>query len=266
MLMAITRRLSPTIGDCELTYLPREQINVERAIAQQNEYVQYLKNLGVSVVTLDSEPDFPDAVFVEDPAVVVDEVAVIPRMGAPSRRSETESMAKVLSNYRPLKYMNGVATLEGGDVVRAGRTLYVGLSTRTNREGIAQLQTFLEPYDYQVKAVEVHGCLHLKTGCSYLGNNAFLINRCWVDTTPLEVFDLIEAPPDELWAANVLVIGNNALVPACCPETGAILRDRGLNVTKIDVSELEKAEGSLTCMSIIFNNGKTPAPSSPNNS
>jgi dimethylargininase len=248
MLMAITRRLSPTIGDCELTYLPREQINVERAIAQQTEYVQYLKNLGVSVITLDSEPDFPDAVFVEDPAVVVDEVAVIPRMGAPSRRSETESMAKVLSNYRPLKYMNGSATLEGGDVVRAGRTLYVGLSTRTNREGIAQLQTFL------------------KTGCSYLGNNAFLINRCWVDSAPLEEFDLIEAPANELWAANVLVIGNNALVPACCPETGAILRDRGLNVTRIDVSELEKAEGSLTCMSVIFNNGKTPAPSSPNNS
>lgn len=252
MLVALTRQISPSFDDCELTYLSREKIDIAKAIEQQKAYEKCLSELGLRVVSLPPEPDLPDAVFVEDTAVVVDEVAVITRMGAVSRRPEVESIAAVLEKYRPLKFIDGGGTLEGGDVVRAGRTLFVGVSTRTNLEGINQLRNFLEPYDYEVIPVEVHGCLHLKTGCTYLGQNTVIINRLWVDAEPFKGFEMIIAPPHEQWASNVLVIGDDALAPACCPQTAVMVRSVGLKVHAIDASELEKAEGSMTCMSVVF--------------
>src|SRR5204863_2683547 len=139
MLTAITREVSASISDCELSFHAREPIDVAKAIAQHKAYRDCLVDLGVRVVSLPAEPELPDAVFVEDPAVVVDEVAVISIMGVPSRRPEARSLADALSRYRPVKFLREPATLDGGDVLRVGRRVFAGLSRRTNREGIAQL-------------------------------------------------------------------------------------------------------------------------------
>src|SRR5215207_2161907 len=139
MLRAITRAVSPAMNRCELTYLERQEIDVARAVGQHDAYVRCLRELGLEVLELAADPELPDSVFVEDPAVVVDEVAVIARMGAESRWAESEAMAEALAPFRPLYRMTSPATLDGGDVFRAGLTLFAGLSQRTNREGIAQL-------------------------------------------------------------------------------------------------------------------------------
>jgi dimethylargininase len=208
--------------------------------------------LGVRVISLPAEPELPDAVFVEDTAVVVNELAVVAAMGAVKRRSELPSLTKVLSSYRPLKFLNHSSTLEGGDVIRIGRTLYVGVSGRTNYEGVMQLREILKPYDYQVRPVEVKACLHLSTGCSYAGPNTILANPGWVDTSQFEGLDVIAVPPTEPWAANTLVIGDVTVVGSAYPKTRALLEERGFKAVSLDISELEKAEAGLTCLRLIF--------------
>src|SRR5687767_2003345 len=160
MLIAITRNVSPSINNCELSFHKRQPIDVARAIAQHEAYQDCLRELGVRVVSLPAEPELPDAVFVEDPAVVVDELAIISVMGAPTRRPEAKSLAEAISNYRSIRFLNAPATLEGGDVMRAGRRILVGSSLRTNRQGIDQLRDLLQCYDYVVEPVDVRGCLH----------------------------------------------------------------------------------------------------------
>jgi dimethylargininase len=252
MLSAITRGVSQSLGDCELSYLSRERIDVERAVAQHRLYEQKLVQLGVRVHALPAQADLPDCVFVEDPAVVFDECAVM-TMGIESRRRERDGLAPFLSEFRALKRLCEPARLEGGDVMRVGRTLYVGESGRTNAAGREQLRKILSPFDYEVRAVKVHGCLHLKTGCSYLGRGVMLANSAWVDAAQFVEFELLEVPQDEPWAANALVIGETVLLPEGFPQTRALIEQRGFQVETIDVSELMKAEAGLTCMSIIFN-------------
>lgn len=252
MLKVITRGVSRSITDCQLTFLPRQPIDPLKARQQHQAYESLLREMGAEVISLPVEPDLPDAVFVEDTSVVVDEMAVITRMGAVKRRPEAQSVAPVLSQYRPLQFINSSGTLEGGDVIRVGRTLYVGVSGRTSHDGIAQLQSLLRPYDYQVKPVEVKGCLHLSTGCCYAGRHTMLVNRSWIDASALDDFDLLDVPESEAWAANIISIDDTVLVSASFPETKALLDERGFRVRTIDISELEKAEAGLTCMSIVF--------------
>jgi dimethylargininase len=251
-LTAIVREVSSSINDCELSFHARQPIDVARAIAQHKEYQDCLAELGVRIVSLPAEPGLPDAVFVEDPAIVVDEVAIILNMGAPSRRSEASSLAKVLSRYRPLKFLSEPATLDGGDVLRVGRSIFVGLSHRTNRDGIDQLGELLGSSNYQVQAVEVRGCLHLKSACSYVGHDTVLVNRAWIDSEPLSGFELLDVPEDESGAANALFLNDVVIMPASFPRTRALLEERGFRVQTIDVSELQKAEAGVTCTSLIF--------------
>jgi dimethylargininase len=253
MLIAITRPVSPSINRCELTFHDKEQIDVSKAAAQHAAYEACLRQLGVRVVSLSVEPDLPDSVFVEDAAVVVDEAAVIPVMGAASRRPETAGIAAALATYRPLKFLESPATLDGGDVMRIGRSLFVGASSRTNADAIAQLRAALGPFRYEVNAVEVKHCLHLKSGCSYVGRNSILVNREWVDVTQFAGFELIDVPAEEPGASNALLIEDTVIVPSAFPRTIAMLEVRGFGVRPIDVSELQKAEGGVTCKSIIFN-------------
>jgi dimethylargininase len=261
MLTALTRAVSPTMSSCELTYLPRQAINLSKTIEQHDCYKTCLADLGVRVISLPAEPAMPDAVFVEDPVVVVDEVAVIARMGAESRRKEAASLAEALSAFRPLRHLREPATLEGGDVLRIGRTIFVGLSPRTNAAGVSQLAAELEPFGYRVQAVPVRDCLHFKTACSYVGEETLLVNRAWLDTAPLDGWKLLDVAEDEPWAANALRIGETVLLPASFPHTEAILRRAGMNVRTLDVSELQKAEGSVTCLSVLFQGGKPDSPS-----
>jgi dimethylargininase len=252
LLTAITRAVSPAINQCELSHLPRQPIDFSLATEQHRQYEECLRDLGVTVVSLPADPEGPDSMFVEDPAVVVEQVAVMTRMGAESRRKESESLAAVLARYRPLHWLREPATLEGGDVLRIGKTLYVGLSARTNREGISQLQEELRPFGYSVQPVEVRGCLHLKSACTSLGGRAVLANREWIDTAPFRSLPIIDVPPREPRAANVLAIGDRVVVAASFPETADLLRQLDWKVRTLDISELMKAEAGLTCSSILL--------------
>jgi dimethylargininase len=249
-LIAITREVSPSIGACEVRYVERQAIDVARAVEQHRRYVECLSSLGVSVVTLPALPDLPDAVFVEDPAVVVDEIAVVTRMGAESRRAESQSVADALAGYRPVRWIDAPGTLEGGDVLRAGRMLFVGISHRTNPAGIGQLAAHLTPLGYHIKPVPLRHCLHLKTAACYLGNRTILANPEWVDVAQLEGCRVVEIV--EPFAANVLTIGDTVIMPDCFPETRAIVEGLGWKVRTLDVSELMKAEAGVTCMSLLF--------------
>jgi dimethylargininase len=237
---------------CELTYRSRQEIDIAKAERQHQRYTEALANLGVRVIALATEPDMPDAVFVEDPVIVVDEIAIVARAGAESRRGEAEGLARALEPFRPLRYLKEPATLEGGDVLPVDRDIFVGLSPRTNEQGVKQLAAELAPFGYNVRPVTVRGALHFKTACSYIGDNTLLVNRAWLDDAALEKYSLLDVAGDEPWAANALRIGKTVLLPAGFPHTEAKLRDAGFSVQTVDVSELQKAEGSVTCMSVIF--------------
>jgi len=248
---AITREVSRSIGDCELTWLAREPIDVDKAIAQHHAYEACLASLGARVISLPALEEHPDAVFVEDPSIVLDEVAVITTMGAASRRGERSSLAAALAEFRPVIWMRDPARLEGGDVMRAGRDLYVGISGRTDAAGIYELRELVRPFGYRVTAVELRDCLHLKSACCFIGDGTILINRKWVDASALESYRLIDVAPEEPWAANALRVGEGVVMASAFPATAEILRAAGFDVRPVDVSELMKAESGVTCSSLI---------------
>jgi dimethylargininase len=219
---------------------------------QHRAYEACLTGLGITVISLPADLSFPDGVFVEDPAIVLDEIAVITRPGAESRRGETDSIAQVLSHFRELRYISEPATLEGGDIVHVGKTLYAGVSRRTNRQGIVQLTELLKPFGYRVVAVEVSGCLHLKSGACWAGSEVILANRNWIDAEQFRGFQVIDVPDSEPAAADVLPIGGTLLVPSNFVRTCEVLEAEGIKVFPIDVSELQKAEAGVTCMSLLF--------------
>jgi dimethylargininase len=251
-LTAITRGVSPAINNCELGFLPRQEIDVGKASAQHQAYEECLRDLGVTVVSLPPDPDLPDSVFVEDPAVVVDEVAIMTRMGAASRRGEATILAAVLARYRSLRWIKEPATLEGGDVLRIGRTVYVGLSARTNQAGLDQLSEYLRPFGYSVRPAPVRDCLHLKSACTRLDDRTLLANRAWFDPTAFQGLRIVDVPSEEPRAANVLAIGSTVLVPTAFPRTAAMLERLGWKVRLLEISELMKAEAGLTCSSILI--------------
>lgn len=257
MLTALTRAVSPTLDACELTWLPRERIDIPRAVRQHHEYERCLADLGIRVISLPAEPDLPDAMFVEDPLIVVDELAIVTRMGAASRRPEGESLARAIAPFRTVHRLREPATLEGGDAMRIGREIFVGLTTRTNEAGIAQFRAALEPLGYRVHPVPVHGCLHLKSACCSLGEDRILANPAWLDTAPLRDYRILSVAEDEPGAANVLRIGDTVLMPACFPETERILRREGFRIRTVDISEPMKAEAAITCSSVIFEAGES---------
>jgi dimethylargininase len=252
MLTAITRQPSPALAQCELEFLSRVEIDLGKAVEQHRIYERCLQDLGARVISLPADAEFPDSMFVEDPAIVLDEVAIMTRPGAASRRGEGASLAAALKPFRELKWIAAPGTLEGGDVMRVARTLYVGSSRRTNATGIAQLRQFVEPFGYSVIAVPVTGCLHLKSACCYAGEGIVLANRAWFDAEALTGVKMIDVPPDEPSAANVLRIGDTVLVPVQHPKTCALLEASGFRVRTLDISEAIKAEAALTCSSLIF--------------
>jgi dimethylargininase len=251
-LTAITRGVSPAINQCELGFLARQEIDVGKAAAQHHQYETCLRDLDVTVLSLPAEPALPDSMFVEDPAVVVPEVAVITRMGTPSRRGEAATLAPVLARYRPLRWIYEPATLEGGDVLHVGTMLYVGLSARTNQAGIEQLAEILRPFGYSVQPVLIQGCLHLKSACTSLDGENLLANRAWLDPGAFRDLRIVDVPSQEPRAANVLAVGRAVLVPATFPRTANLLARLGWKCRLVDISELMKAEAGLTCSSILF--------------
>jgi len=250
--VALTRGVSPAIAHCELTFLEREPIDYPRAVAQHAAYVRVLEDLGVRVVPLDADAELPDCCFVEDIAIVLDEVAVLTRPGAASRRGETAALAVALDAYRPIVRLEQPARIDGGDVLVLQRRLFVGLSSRTDAAGRQALAEAVRPFDYEVVPVRTEGCLHLKTAVTAAHADILLVNPQWVDLAPFRGLETIDVAPDEPWAANVLSVGTAVVAAAGFPRTADRLRARGLDVRTVDVSEFQKAEGGVTCKSLVF--------------
>jgi dimethylargininase len=261
LLTAITRAVSPSIARCELSFLSRQPIDYQRAKTQHRAYEQLLNNLGAFLISLPAEDNLPDSMFVEDPAIVLDEVAVILPLGTASRSPEAASLANLLSRFRKLEYIMLPGTSEGGDVLRIGRKLFVGLSRRSNVEGVRQLAKILRPYDYEVIAVHVASCLHLKSAVTYLGRDTLLANRAWFDPTSFACLDStvewINVAAEEPHAANALAVGGTVILPASFPKTRERVESQGFATTSIDISELQKAEAGLTCASLLFDDGQS---------
>lgn len=252
MTMALTRPISASLADCELTYLERQPIDLDRARVQHAQYEQALRDLGCRVQALPEAPALPDAVFVEDLAIVLDELAVMLRPGVASRRPELESVELGLRGYRPVVRIVPPGTIEGGDVLRLGHSIYVGQSGRTNADGVRQLQALVAPHGYRVEAVPVRGCLHLKSAVSELAADLLLVNPEWVDPAAFGDRRSVAVAPGEPQAANALWVGSGVIFPAAFPETRSTIERLGIAVRAVDVSEVQKAEGAVTCCSLIF--------------
>ena len=251
--VAITRMPSRSLAGCELSFVARTAIDVDLAIAQHQDYERALETLGCRVIALPALEDQPDAVFVEDVALVLDEAAVMTRPGAESRRAEGASIATVLADFRPLLRIEAPGTLDGGDVLRIGRAIFVGQSARSNAAGISQLRELLSPHGYTVQGVATRGCLHLKSAVTQVAPDTLLIQPAWVDAEIFASYRLIEVDPVEEHAANALRIGDSAVIhPDCFPRTQQRLCHAGIKVIGVDVSELQKAEGAVTCCSLVF--------------
>jgi len=252
MAIAITRQVSPRFNECEITHIARSPINMDTARAQHEGYTQALKDVGCEVIELPPEADLPDSVFVEDTAFILPEVAVITRPGADSRRPETESIIHALETYRELLFIQEPGTVDGGDVLVLDKDIFVGMSTRSNQAAVDQMNALLGKFGYHAQGVELHDCLHLKSAVTRLDAKTLLINRNWVDAHHFAKFDLIEVDPTEPFAANCLPVNGEIIFPAAFPKTRAKLEARGCKVRAVQVDELAKAEGAVTCCSLII--------------
>jgi dimethylargininase len=250
--LALIRAVPPSIVECELTFVDRQPIDYARAVDQHRAYARALAGLGLELIELPADPRLPDCCFVEDTAVVLEEVAVIARPGAESRRREVEAVAEALAPFRPLRRIAAPACLDGGDVLVVGRRLFVGQSRRTDSTGLRALAEAVRPFGYEVVPVDLRDCLHLKSAATAIGDDAVIVNPAWVDLEPFARLDTVPVPAGEPWAANVLRVGGDLLMHAGFPRTAELLSERGLDVHPIDVSEFLKAEAGVTCKSLVF--------------
>ena len=250
--VALTREISPAIARCEITHVARTPIDVERARAEHATYEDVLRRLGCRVTRLPSSDAMPDSVFIEDTAVVLEEMAVLARPGAESRRTEVAAVGAALRNHRPIAAILPPGTVDGGDVLRAGPRLFVGVGARTNAAGAKQLRSICAPLGYRVEETAFTGCLHLKTAATLVAEDLVLINPDWVDPERFAPLRTITIDPAEPFAANALRIGDDVVYPAEFPRTRVRLEKAGLRVHCVAAGELAKAEGGVTCCSLVF--------------
>ncbi len=251
-MIALTRQLPLSLVNCEVGHVSREEIDLHLAFQQHEAYCRALRQMGVAVEVLPPEETFPDSVFIEDNAIVLDELAVVTSMGISSRQGEPALLLPVLGQHRRLVTIAPPARIEGGDVLRMGKTLYVGVSTRTNRAGVQALQSIAEPLGYQVTPVGVQTCLHLKTACTSLDDETLLVNAAWLDSEALEPFRLVHVPAEEPFGANVLRLPGGVLVQASSPLTRDVIESQGYATTGVELSEFSKADAGLTCLSLLI--------------
>ncbi|MCL6682308.1 dimethylarginine dimethylaminohydrolase family protein [Sphingomonas alba] len=254
MLLAFTRAVSPRIVDCALTHLERQAIDPVRAVEQHESYERALSDTGFTVHRLEYLAEDPDAVFVEDTALLLGNQAVITRPGTASRRDEVDSTARGLAPYFTVHRLAS-GNLDGGDVLKVGSTLYVGQSNRTDAEGTEALAKVVNPLGYSVVPVELGRCLHLKTAVTLAGwdgnQPVLLANPEWVDPAVFGNAAIVEVADGEPFGANAVLAGDRLIYAKGSPATAARLRERGFDVVELDLSELQKAEAGGTCMSLI---------------
>jgi dimethylargininase len=247
-MIAITRGVSASVDTCELTHLDRIPIDIDLAREQHRAYESAL---GCEIRRIPADDRYPDAVFIEDTAIVLDELAVLTRPGAESRRGELDAVAEVLSDYRPLVRIDAPGTLDGGDVLQLDRVLYVGRTPRTNDRGIDNLRELVAPHGYRVVGVGVDGCLHLKSAVTRVANDALLMNRHWVSPALFDGWRIIDVDESEPMAGNALMIGGRVIFAEEFGRTRKKLEANGIDVRPVPASELAKAEGGVTCCSLI---------------
>jgi len=248
---AITRELNTAFGDCELTFLPRVEIDITLAQQQHEQYQSALSSIGCEIVVVPTRPGLADSVFIEDTAIVLDEIAVLMRPGAASRRPEVADVEEVLQPHRPIRAIQSPGTLDGGDLLCIDKVIFAGLSTRSNHDGIEQLRQAVSAYGYSVIAVETNQCLHLKSAVSEVAPGTILINPDWISTSVFQDYEQIHIDTEEAHAANALRVGTSVIYPSSFPRTIDRLAARGIDVVPVDLSELQKAEGAVTCCSLL---------------
>lgn len=248
---AITRKPGPNFAD-GLTSATLGKPDYGLLLQQHKAYLRTLRSLGLKVIGLEALPDFPDAYFVEDVAIVTEHIAVITRPGAPSRAGETAHISSTLAEYRDLAWIQSPGTLDGGDVMMVENHCYIGISQRTNKEGAEQLGKILEKDGFLWTPVPLAGGLHLKSDVNYIGRNTLLLSQ---DMAGLEIFDQYEkivVDKEEAQAANSLLVNGRLLTPKGFPRTSAKLRIKGFDLIELETSEIQKMDGGLSCMSLRF--------------
>ncbi len=250
---AIVRGVPETLDKCVRTYSPSDAVNINLAKEQHELYCKALEHRNLKLVRIPAENSYPDCVFVEDPAIVFKRTAVISSMGAKSRRGEVEGVRKLLSSiFTNVVDILPPATIEGGDVLRVDDRLFVGLTSRTNTDGVMQLRNALRKEECEIIPVKVNNILHFKSACSYLGDELIAVNPGYFDLKVFSPLRSLRLPREEAYAANCLSVNGKVFVSKGYPMTKKLIEKEGFEVEELDVSEFKKCEGSLTCLSIIF--------------
>jgi dimethylargininase len=221
-------------------------------LTQHQAYRQVLLGLDLDGVVLPAEPDYPDAYFVEDPAIITPHIAVMTRSGAPSRQGEGATLEPILEYYRPIFHINPPGTVDGGDVLMVGNHFFIGISERTNEEGAAQLASLLAAAGHTLRTIPVAGGLHLKSNINYVGSETLLVTKSLADHPAFDRYVKIVVDEDESYAANTLWVNDTLLMPRGFPKTYASLAHLGMRIIELEVSEVQKMDGGLTCMSLRF--------------
>jgi dimethylargininase len=248
---AITRIPAKTF-DHGLTTAKMGLPSYESVLKQHRAYTEALKSIGLKIVELDPLPDYPDAHFVEDTAVVMPEVAIITNPGAKSRQGEEKSIAAVLEQHRRIERIRAPGTLDGGDVLMIGNHFLIGISERTNRQGAEQLGRILAKHGKTHTPIAVGAGLHFKSSVNYVGKKTAIVTQEFSEHAALKAYDKIVIDAEESYAANTLWVNDHLLVPKGFPDTTTQLKALGLPIIELDVSEMQKMDGGLTCLSIRF--------------
>jgi dimethylargininase len=238
--------------NCELTYVEPQAIDTALALKQHADYRVCLEKLGFHVTCLAANEDLPDSVFIEDPVVILNGLAVLTLPGSASRLAEVSNIEGEIRKIRPVERIAPPGTLEGGDVLCIGQRIFVGISTRTNEVGVEQFRKYVAPLGFEVAPVRVPGALHLKTAVTALDDSTLLVNKEWVDPRPFEGFRMVDVPATEPFAANIISVGRQVLMHEGFTETRALVESLGFEVLSLNISEFLKAEAGLTCMSVRF--------------
>ncbi|MHA2098471.1 MAG: dimethylarginine dimethylaminohydrolase family protein [Candidatus Kariarchaeaceae archaeon] len=247
---AIVREISPEYKRCVSDFPEHHLINLDKAKDQHNQYIDLLKEIGLEVIKLEGDPKYPDCCFVEDNAVIHRNKALINRMGIVSRRGEVSVIKDILSQFKEIELLIEPATLEGGDIIHIDDNLLIsGKTQRTNHAGINQLAKTL---DTKVQIIEDSSIVHLKSYVTYLGDNAMLTTEKYKDHPVLQPYVKLVVPKGEEYAANTLRINDTIIIPSNYNQTKDLLKTNGFIVETLDMSEFQKCEGALTCLSLLF--------------
>lgn len=246
---AIVRPPGLKFKSCLSDHPLHHTLDIELALEQHKKYCQTLRDLGVDLVELEPDDEHPDSCFVEDTVVVHGKRAMITRMAKESRRGESKGVESVVKRFKQISSVKAPGTLEGGDVIHLPDSLLCGITKRTNHEGASQMGQWL---DTPVHLIEDPNIMHIKSHVTYLDRNTIILNPRYVDDPVLESYTKIVLPPEETHSANTLTIGDVVIMSARHTISSQLVKEAGFDVIQLDMSEFEKCDGALTCLSIIF--------------